>query len=179
MVKKEESSLNLKERNISLVLDSYEDIFSSFDPRLPDSRAISDDFLSECKRATLDKGEDLELRLFIPKIKRSYLEEVKIKKRLKEHFLKHHKEKEKERKKVRYSGLIWFFLGVLIMSLETFFIKYREGWIIEFLIIISTPASWFFFWEGLDKIFITSKENKIDYDFYKKMHKSEISFFEY
>ena len=36
-----------KEGNVSLVLESYNDIFSDFDPRNYSERALSDDFLIE------------------------------------------------------------------------------------------------------------------------------------
>jgi hypothetical protein len=180
MSKEEDSDYQkVKEGNISLVLESYNEIFSSFDPRFYTSRALSHDFLSECQRATLDKGDKIELRLLVPKEKRSYIEEAKIKKRLSEHFVKHFKEKEKEQKKVRFQGIFWFFLGFLIMALEFILMHYGKGIFPSLLTILATPAGWFFFWEGLDKVFIYSKENKLEYDFYKKMSKSEISFFEY
>ena len=180
MTKEEESDyIKFKEGNISLVLDSYDDIFSTFDPRLYSSRALSDDFITECKRATFDKGDEIELRLLVPKDKRSYMEEVKIKKRLKEHFLKHSKEKEKEIKKLKLIGIRWFFLGFLIMGLQVILLRYGKGLILDFLSIILTPAGWFFFWEGLGKIFIDSKSIKSDHDFYRKMSKAEVYFFEY
>ena len=50
-----EREVSLREGNISLILDSYNDMFSDFDPRSFSERALSDDFLSECKRAARDK----------------------------------------------------------------------------------------------------------------------------
>ena len=44
--------------NISLSLNSYDDIFSGFDPRPYSQRALSDDFLAESKRASRDKELD-------------------------------------------------------------------------------------------------------------------------
>src|SRR3989344_8520573 len=87
---------NLREGNISLILDSYDDIFSDFDPRDYSEKSLSDDFLVECKKAAIDKNDKLELRFLVPKQKRNLIEEVLIKKRLKEHFQKHFKEKKEE-----------------------------------------------------------------------------------
>ena len=64
----------LRQANISLILDSYEDIFSSFDPREYSERALSDDFLIECNHAAMDKGEGIELILSMPKNKRNFNE---------------------------------------------------------------------------------------------------------
>jgi hypothetical protein len=168
----------IKENNFSLILKSYDDIFSIFDPRLFNSRALSDDFLAECKRAVRDKESGIELRLFVPKNKRSYLEEIKIKRRLKEHFHKHFREKQNEIKKIKLVGFFWFVLGVAVMIGESFLILY-SGFISNLLKIILMPAGWFFFWEGLGKVFIYSKEKKPDYNFYKKMANVEITFLHY
>ena len=45
----EEKNTALKEGNISLILDSYDDIFSDFDQRDFSERSLSDDFLIECR----------------------------------------------------------------------------------------------------------------------------------
>ena len=73
----------LKQSNISLILDSYEDIFSSFDARPYSEKALSVDFLAECKNAVRDKGEfEIEMRLLMPKDKRNLKQETIIKKRI-------------------------------------------------------------------------------------------------
>ena len=40
---------------ISLIIDTYDDIFSDFDPRPYSQRALSDDFLLEARKASKDK----------------------------------------------------------------------------------------------------------------------------
>ena len=164
--------------NISLILDSYDDIFSDFDPRGYSERSLSDDFLSECKKVALDKGEKLELRLMIPRRLRNVREEIKIKKRLKCHFHRHYLEKHGEIKDIKREGAAWFLIGAMLMIISTalygktdFFYKLFE--------VMMVPASWFMFWEGLDKIFVTSKDKKPDYDFYRKMAHTQIFFLSY
>src|SRR3989344_4144937 len=103
----EEGNAILKERNISLILNDYNDIFSDFDPRPFASRALSDDFLVECKKAARDKEGSIELRLLVPKKKRDQKSEYEIKKRLREHFEKHFREKEGEIKAIRNQGIRW------------------------------------------------------------------------
>ena len=91
-----EKSARMREGNISLILEGYHDIFSNFDPRPYSEKALSDDFLSECRRAARDKDEQrLELRFMIPKARRDTAEENKIKHRLKEHFHKHYREEQR------------------------------------------------------------------------------------
>ncbi|MFA6022797.1 MAG: hypothetical protein WC781_01795 [Candidatus Pacearchaeota archaeon] len=173
----------MKQGNISLILDGYNDLFSDFDPRSYSERALSDDFLVECKRAARDRSdirEGFELRLLAPKAKRNLNDEIKIKKRLKSHFHKHYIEKLRDIRKLRIEGWIWFALGVLFMLFATFIHTYIDvNFFFSLLFIISEPAGWFSFWEGLDKVFITSREKKPDVEFYKKMVSAEISFISY
>lgn len=182
-VKKTEKAYEytLREGNISLVLDSYNDLFSGFDPRAYSERSLSTDFVTECKRASIDKpAEGLELRLLIPKQKRSLEHEAKIRRRLKEHFDHHFKEKEIEIKGVKKEGIIWFIIGVMFMLVSTTFLHVTNPTFIQkFMLIMFEPAGWFSFWEGLTKIFIKAKENKPEYIFYKKMKNAKISFFSY
>ena len=67
------SDRRFKEGNISLILDNYDDIFSDFDPRPYTVRALSDDFLNECRKAIIEKGENIELRFLLSKKQRLIL----------------------------------------------------------------------------------------------------------
>jgi hypothetical protein len=164
--------------DIPLELDSYNDIFSDFDPRQYSERALSDDFLYECKKASADKKGKINLKFFIPKSKRVPLDEIKIKKRLKEHFHKHFLEKKRELDKLKLEGFSWFVAGCLMLVLSAVFLDNNQGtfWY-NLLIILAHPAGWFFMWEGLEKILITPNEKVPDYLFYKKMIGASISFF--
>jgi len=162
---------------IPLVLDSYNDIFSNFDPRPYTHKALSGDFLLECKKASVEKNDKIKLRLFVPKNKRNPLEEIKIKKRLKEHFNKHFQKKKKEISGIKVEGAFWIVLGSIMMIVSAiFFGKQDLSFPVHLLITLVQPAGWFFLWEGLGKILITPQEKMPDYNFYKKMADSEISF---
>ena len=172
--------IEFREGNISLILDSYNDIFSNFDPRPFSEKALSDDFLFECKKASIDKEDRLELRLLVPKNKRDYKDEIKIKKRLREHFQRHQIKLEKEINGIRLKGIGWFILGAILMIIGTFLYTYKNiNFFYNLAIIIIEPAGWFTFWEGLGMIFFTTNEKMPDYKFYKKMSKSEVVFLDY
>lgn len=177
-------SRKLREANISLVISSYEDIFSDFDPRPYSEKALSEDFLRECRNATRDKSEDkeLELRLLVPKNKRVVLEEIRIKKRLHEHFNKHRLEYEKEIKKIRIEGCLLVLLGAfllfcsyLIYSNTLSFSEMTNN----ILLIITEPGGWFLFWIGGERFVYNVRDKKPHLDFYKKMSKSHIYFHGY
>lgn len=179
-IKEERLRDELEQASISLILDTYDDIFSDFDPRPYGERALSDDFLIECNRAARDKVEGgFELVLSMPRNKRSINDELRIKKRLIEHFRKHAMSKEIEVKKIKNEGLRWIGIGSSLMLALTFLETFAKGFLINLLIIIMEPASWFSFWEGLGKIFIDSKAKQPDVDFYKKMASARIVFRSY
>ena len=162
--------------DIPLILDSYEDIFSDFDPRPYSSKALSGDFLLECKKASIDKKRRIKMRFFLPKNKRNSLEEIKIKKRLKEHFNKHLKGKKKEIRKIKLMGSFWVILGSIMMIVSTLLVDKPNSFSLNLIMTLVQPAGWFFLWEGLGKILITPKEKLPDYHFYKKMSSSQVSF---
>ncbi len=179
-------SLKLKEGNISLVLDSYDALFSDFDPRPYSERGLSDDFLFECKRTAREKEGITELRLLIPGKLRKINEEAKIKKRLREYFKKQYHEKLRVIRSTRKRGFGWFVIGSVILMISTVLYEYRYQiisqflkFLYDFILIISQPAGWFTLWEGLDMIFLKPKENLPDYEFYKKMSNANIYFLNY
>src|SRR3989344_5995509 len=113
--KKEESKISkemqkkkelLAKSEISLLLDTYDGIFSDFDPRPYNERALSDDFLLEAKKASRDKATGtIELIFMMPADKMDMHQESLIKKRLRDHFKKHHARIQKEKKGIVKNGL--------------------------------------------------------------------------
>lgn len=168
----------MKEGNISLILEDYQDIFSDFDPRPYSEKALSDDFLQECKRAVRDKKEGFELRLLIPKKARNASSESKIRTRLNEHFAHHFWEKSKEISNIKKQGILWFLLGTALLMAETLLYQY-DSFFLRLIKTMMIPAGWFSFWEGLGKIFITSREKSPELEFYKKMASCKIYFLSY
>lgn len=169
-----------KEREINLSLDSYSDIFSDFDPRPYEKKALSVDFLSEAKRASRDLTT-VDLKLFMPTEKRNLKEEELIKKRLKEHFSRHYHLLENEKKKIIRKGILFAVIGVVLMLLATSILFWvaAETFLIAFLIVVLEPAGWFLFWEGAYQAIFESRMKGTDYEFYRKLTKCTISFVHY
>ncbi|MFA6088836.1 MAG: hypothetical protein WC755_03150 [Candidatus Woesearchaeota archaeon] len=170
----------LREGNVSLILDSYDDLFSDFDPRHYSEKALSDDFLMECRKATRDKIQEngLELRLLVPKEKRNLADEETIKRRLKNHFEKHFHEKQREHKEKKKRGIMWIILGAIFLTFSALLLK-KEGLVFSLLFVILDPAGWFTMWTGFDLLFFDVKETQPEYDFYKKMSNLNIYFYSY
>lgn len=165
---------------IELILDSYDDLFSDFDPRPYHSRSLSNDFLLETKYASKDKFADhIILKFIVPKKYRNLIHEKLIERRLKEHFVKHLKEKARELRGLKKSGLLFIAFGVALMSLAYLL---HSGTLPfntiaqNLTLIIAEPGGWFLFWIGGEKFVYGIRENRPDYEFYKKMSQSKIAF---
>lgn len=168
---------------IGLWLDTYDDIFSDFDPRPYSERALSDDFLFEAKKASKEKTSGkLELIFLIPAHLRRQEDEELIKKRLHEHFRKHYKMLEKELRHMRRNNEASIVLGVMIMLTATYLELIRQthqDLILSFISVILEPAGWFFTWVGLERLLYGNTEKKNDLKFYEKMTKCDIVFLPY
>ncbi len=172
---KKSGDISYSAEDILLVIHSYDDIFSDFDPRSYSQKALSNDFLNECKKICDDKSE-VNLRFIIPKKERNIKEEIKIKRRIREHFKRHTQIKKKKLFDIKFGGFTWFISGVIIMILAAIFLASNKNFLFNLLITLAHPAGWFFLWEGLDKILIKAKEYEPDYLFNKKMANAEITF---
>lgn len=169
----------LNKSEISLWLDTYNDIFSDFDPRPYAHRALSQDLLDEAKRATREAPLGVELRFLIPTAKRSLPDEAVIKRRLREHFRKHSAQLDEEFKSVRKKGIVLTIIGMLLLTAATFLYQQDGGkWWTSFLIVLCEPAGWFTVWIGLEKAFAVyeSSERKLNRLFYQKMARAEFKF---
>lgn len=167
---------------VSLALDTYDDIFSDFDPRPYNHRAISEDLLKAADRACRDKpfGE-VEIRFMVPKKIRDKKKEEVIKKRLIEHFKRHHMLTHKDKNKVIKIGLSFIFVSIFVMYFAAFFFfeKMNTDLLSRFLFVLLEPAGWFLFWEGLDLLIFEAKKKNPEVIFYDKMSKADIEFIEY
>ena len=167
---------------ISLWLDRYTDIFSDFDPRPFSERALSVDFLEEIERATKEKKTgELELRLLIPSNKRNQPREGMIKKRLHNHFRKHHESFLHEMKEITRHGIIMGAIGIFFMFVATY-IAFTYGTatlFLTFLVVLLEPAGWFLLWEGMSLLMFRPKRLKQSLEFYRKMSKAKVAFFTY
>ncbi|HTZ41794.1 MAG TPA: hypothetical protein VMC07_01130 [Candidatus Omnitrophota bacterium] len=169
----------LKSSEIGFLIDDYDYIFSDFDPRPYSNRALSDDFLLEARKASNDKSaHNIQLRFLIPKKNRNAKDEEKIKNRLKDHFIRHAERAKKDYERALICGLLFFFFGILIMFAAAYFLfRHPSQSLLEnFLVLMTEPAGWFLFWEGLDMILFKSKALKPNSVFYKKMAHADIYF---
>jgi hypothetical protein len=171
----------LDKTEISLVLDTYDDIFSDFDPRPYNERALSEDFLAAAKRAARDRGEGVELRFLIPKSVRNPAHEELIRQRLNEYFKRHYRMLKKEYANYRKNAMLLVFAGVVIGVIDAIVLSTLNlnTILADVVGIILTPASWYSVWTGFDHLIARPKEDAAEEAFYRKLRDTQISFAPY
>jgi hypothetical protein len=140
--------------NISLIIDTYDDIFSDFDPRPYHERVLSEDFLTEVRHRHLPhKKGGLEVRFLVPDSIRDQKVEAVIKRRLKAYFKEEEKELGKLLSDKRKIGYIYITVGALLLSSIAFVIvNYSNNLWARIFELLLAPAAWFGMWEGLSKV---------------------------
>jgi len=173
--------MSLRHVNVSLVLENYEDLFSDFDPRGYGERALSQDFLDECRRSIRDHHEkELALNFLVPTHMRNETDEANIRHRLKSHFQKHAREKLNEVRGIKVRGVRFFIAGAFFMMIAAYLYGLEGGGLgCRLLLVIFEPAGWFSFWTGLDQIFFTANDKMPDAEFYRKAAGMQITFSSY
>jgi hypothetical protein len=165
-------------RKVSIWLDTYDDIFSDFDPRPFSERALSDDFISELKKVSREDSLSVsEMKLLVPEKNRKPEEETIIIKRLHSYFRGVHSFMLKSVKKIRLRGISMVFTGVVMLFLAALIVNQSSTQFgMKLLLILCEPAGWFFMWTGFDTIFFSSRQTTSQLEFYNKLLKSKITF---
>lgn len=164
-------------RQISIWLDEYEDIFSDFDPRPYVDRALSDDFINELKKVTKEDDYEVgEMDLLIPeKCRKTDVENI-IVKRLHAFFRKNYTYLLKRTRINRVKGMLMLVSGVCMMLLASYISGLQHSFLTSALVIVFEPAGWFFVWTGMDMLFFLSRRIKEERDFFVKMTKTKVIF---
>ena len=142
-------------REIAITLDTYDDIFSDFDPRPYAQRELSEDFLKEINRRYMeDKRGRFEVHFTIPSSERDMKEESLIKKRLREHFSFMAKRESDSIKKTKNRGYLYIAIGAAVLLADAyFFFLFNEGSIIYRVVsIFLVPAGWYGMFTGIGKV---------------------------
>ncbi len=165
-------------REISIVLDNYDDIFSDFDPRQYWRRELSEDFLKELSRRYLEDSKgNFEVRFFIPAYERDPKAETVIKKRLRGHFLLEAKRVQKEVEGIRNKAMVYIAAGVGVLLIETLVTLFAQNDILPKLAgILTLPVGWFLVWTGTERILDFSPSIMKQVHIYEKFAKCNYLF---
>lgn len=168
-------------RTLSLWIDSYNDIFSDFDPRPFSQRMISEDFIAQLKRSSREFRDKIAvLKLMVPDgTQKEEIEKV-VKKRLQSYFMSMHGQIVDEVRHTRSRSMYFIASGILLM-LASSYITYLKlsGFHFSILLVLFEPGGWFLFWTGLDLFFSFSKNRKGESGFYSKLIDAHVEFTSY
>jgi hypothetical protein len=163
---------------ISIWLDCYDDIFSSFDSRPLSERTVSDDFLTEVRKVCEEKSRNkIHLKLAMPENLRNENDEKIITKRLHQYFRNSHSLVLHETKQNNKKGIYFILIGIILMLFASY-ISFQNPvkFYVHTLLILFEPAGWFFLWSGLDHLVYLSKRKKNDQLYFHKMDEAMIRF---
>ncbi|WP_339629732.1 hypothetical protein [uncultured Maribacter sp.] len=180
------TSSSFKEPNsehitISLWLDSYNEMFSDFDPRPYSKRTVSDDFILQIRKVAKNRyRKKMTLKILLAESVRNKQDEKVISDHIHNYFQKNHEKLLKEKRNTNRKGFLFTTVGILLMIIASYisFLK-SESYYTHVLLILFEPAGWFMFWTGLDIIVNYSGRKRKEIDFYTHMVRTEIEFSTY
>jgi hypothetical protein len=148
------SLLKKSEHNISLIIDTYDDIFSDFDPRAFHERTLSEDFLVEVRRRYIPgKKGGLEVRFIVPDAARDVKVETMIKRRLKSYFKEEENFASRKIKSKRRRGYVYIVFGSCLLFVTAYLgFSYPTNFGAKITELLFAPAAWFGMWTGIEKV---------------------------
>ncbi|MCQ9207514.1 MAG: hypothetical protein NG740_06525 [Omnitrophica bacterium] len=166
-------------KEISIAIDTWDDIFSDFDPRPLSVRALSEDFIAELKKRYREtrKGAFL-VSIYAPISLKNAESEKAVIQRLKKHFKHKFMQRQKDLSRIRKRGIVFVIMGICalgFLTVSTYFQLFKEI-TIEILGIIFMPLGWFGIWEGFSKIIDTSPILIQDKILFNKLSKASYQF---
>lgn len=171
----------VNQKEITLWIDSYNDIFSDFDPRPFSERAISDDFITQVKRVSRESnGKISVLKLLIPEGTQKDESEKVIRRRLQSYFQNTSFQLKDEQMGLIKKGIMFSFFGIAFMIAATYisFLQLSE-FAFKLLLALFEPGGWFLLWTGLDLLIVNSWSKKNEKSFYTRFENSHIEFGSY
>ena len=163
---------------ISIWLDTYDDIYSDFDSRRFSKRMVSEDFIYELER----NSKEMELKpfkiiLLLPDHLRKAELESEIIESLKFFFRKQFDYFNRQIRRLVGRGWLMTAIGAGLLLIAAFILlKHYSRASLNVLQVILEPPSWFLIWNGLDNVFYESRALKEERAFYRKMLLGEIEF---
>jgi hypothetical protein len=142
-------------KDISIAIDSWDDVFSDFDPRPLAERTLSEDFVQELKKRYHEgrKGM-LSVTICAPAALKDERTEHLVSARVKEWFSMRAAQIHHEIRRERARGVVFLLCGFVCLTMLTLLGLSRlfaQPWA-EFVEIALMPLGWFGMWEGVAKL---------------------------
>ncbi|MDD5019070.1 MAG: hypothetical protein PHH75_02290 [Candidatus Omnitrophica bacterium] len=166
-------------QEISIAIDSWDDVFSDFDPSPIDRRILSEDFLSELKKRYRETQRgDFVITIYAPASLKDETTEKLVNKRLKQYFKFRHLSLQKEIATAVRRGTLFVLGGVASLSSLTMLTYFHmlDKLTLELIAIIFMPLGWFGIWEGFSRIIEPAPFAKLDEELFSKLSKASFKF---
>lgn len=164
---------------ISIAIDTYDDIFSDFDPRDLTQRDLSEDFIIELtRRHRADIKGKYDVVLVAPKSIEDPAAEKKIISRLNRYFHQKHARYMKSINDLRLRGSVYIALGMALLTTLALLTYYKKFDVLtlEIIGIMFMPLGWFGIWEGFSKIVDIPFKLGSDTQVYRKLSRAAYKF---
>ncbi|MFH1063102.1 MAG: hypothetical protein V1747_09515 [Candidatus Omnitrophota bacterium] len=171
------SSNGLQE--IDIIIDTWDDVFSDFDPRSLSERTLSEDFIIELRQRSRETNKgDFIVTICAPESLRDKKTEQTVAKRLKRHFLHRSLVSRKTNAHIRLRGIVFVLCGICFLTFLTLAAYYKlfSDLTINILSIVVMPLGWFGIWEGFSKIVDISPAYIQEEKFYTKLGMAQYRF---
>jgi len=166
-------------REIGVVIDTWDDIFSDFDPRPLGERTVSGDFTDELKKRYKEtQAGNFIITIYAPISLREEESERMVTNRLRKHFRYKFLQKKKVITTIHIRGIIFVVVGICslgFLTLATYF-KFMGELALQISSIVFMPLGWFGIWEGLSKLIDTSPVVIRDSKLFEKLQKATYHF---
>ncbi|MFH1622295.1 MAG: hypothetical protein ABIA97_04150 [Candidatus Omnitrophota bacterium] len=163
-------------KEIDIAIDTWNDIFSDFDPRPLNERILSEDFIFELRRRYRESRKgDFVVTIYAPAALKETKSENIVIQRLKKHFRHRFLQRQKEIIRIRIRGIIFVLMGICFLTFLTLlaYFKIISNLAIEILGIVVMPLGWFGIWEGFSKIVDTSPKYLKEETLFNKLSKAQ------
>jgi len=166
-------------QDISVAIDTWDDIFSDFDPGPIEKRVLSEDFLTEIKKRFRESRRgQVTVTFLAPAALKDEEFEHKVIKRLKQYFKFRSLSVLQEINDLRRRGFYFVLTGICSLAVLTLLTYYQtfSGLALELVGIILMPLGWFGIWEGFSRIIEPSPYMLQDYGIFSMLAKATIRF---
>ena len=166
-------------QELSIAIDSFDDIFSDFDPREYSKRDLSEDFLREMRHRYKESQRGaLEVSFYTPtSLHNDTLEKMTIQ-RIKQHYRHIANQTKKAISVIRNRGFFYIGFGLVLLFALTYttYLKIFSDLHIQIFGILFMPLGWFGIWEGFSKVLDLPWKLKEELEFSTKLAKANYLF---
>ena len=170
-------------QDITVGIDTLDDIFSDFDPRPLPQRALSEDFLKEIQKFYVESSRGRLNVIFLgPTVLKEILEKNQLEKAIISHLHQEFRRRSLYAKKtingIKTTGVRFITFGAIILIALTLLRAFKifpDLWT-ELGLELIMPLGWFGMWEGFSHLVQTPYKLKEESTMYDKLAKAQYSF---